>query len=80
MTSQCLLPLVASDSSSNLPSIVSALLPIVAIEEAVLRRAPLINGNGGETTVSLADVFRDSHAKGLVIFLPKGVGGGYVGV
>jgi hypothetical protein len=61
-------------------NIISGLLLIVAMEEAVFLRSPLLfgEGNGGDVTVSFAvDVFLESQENGLVNFLVgAGAGGG----
>lgn len=74
-----LVPVVfPSSPSSNLLNIISGLLLIVAIEDAVFLRASL-SGDGNGTTVSFCcEVFRDSQEKGLVNFLVGGAGAGRV--
>ena len=65
--------------SSSLLSIISGLLLNVAIDEAVFLLSVEIDvgGKGGEGTESFTtDVFRDSHEKGLVSFLPGTAGAG----
>jgi len=64
--------------SSNLLNIISGLLLIVAIEDAVFLRSPVFgDGNGGYVVCSLgAEVFRESHENGLVNFLVGGGAGG----
>lgn len=74
-----LLPFTPSVSfpSSNLPNIISGLLPIVAIEDAVFLRS-FGDGRGGDWTLSFDWEFRDSQANGLVNFLVGGGGAGRV--
>jgi hypothetical protein len=61
-------------------NIISELLLIVAMEEAVFLRSPLLfgEGNGGDVTDSLGvEVFLESQENGLVNFLVgAGAGGG----
>lgn len=77
-----LFPFVPSPScpSSNLLNIISGLLLMVAMEEAVFLRSALLfsEGNGGDVTVSFGcEVFLDSQENGLVNFLVgAGAGGG----
>lgn len=65
--------------SSNRLSINSGLLPIVFIEEAVLRRSSAEAGAGGAEAASLLpDVCLESHENGPVNFRDGGVGVGMV--
>jgi hypothetical protein len=61
-------------------SIISGLLFIVAIDEAVFLRSPLLFGDvkGGDVTVSFGvEAFLDNQENGLVSFLvADGAGGG----
>lgn len=64
-----------SSPSSSLLNIISGLLLIVAIEEAVFLRSSLLgDGNGGGA--SFEEVLRESHENGLVSFLVGGAGAG----
>lgn len=66
--------------SSSLLNIISGLLFIVAIDEAVFLRSPLLfgEGKGGDVAVSFGvEAFLDSQENGLVSFLvANGAGGG----
>jgi len=76
----CASPTSPSCPSSNLLSIISGLLLIVAIDETVFLRSPLVFGevNVGDVMVSLGvEVFLESQENGLVSFL-VGAGAGDV--